>query len=111
MSRRAFTCCAGTAVLSMLLVGAGCHATKKATEIPMGADKVRTTKGEMMEYFADRGGHVYLWDDDTAEVVFKHEIQKGDRVSVDPKSNMLMFNDKEEKARLDKTHRYNIYVK
>ena len=111
MSRRAFTSLIGTAAAGLLLGAAGCATTKKMTEVPLGADKVRTTKGEPMEYVADRHGEVVVWDDDTAKVLLKEKINNGDKVVVDPKADMLMFNDKDLKVHLDRTHRYNIYVK
>lgn len=110
ISRRAFTSLLGTAAAGLLLGTAGCHATKKEYET-FGADKVRTTKGESMEYVSDRKGEVIIFDDETAKVIHKQEIHKGDRVVVDPKADMVMINDTDLKMHLDKSHRYNIYVK
>lgn len=110
MTRRAFTLMLGAGVAGMMLASAGCNATKKEVET-FGADKVRTTKGESAEYVSDRHGQLIVWDDNTAKAIHTQEINKGDRVLLDLKAEILTINDRDLKIRLDKTHRYNIYVK
>jgi membrane-bound ClpP family serine protease len=110
MSRRVFTSLLGIGAAGLILGAAGCHATKKEYET-IGSDKVRTTKGESMEWVSDRKGQVIIFDDETAKVVHKQEIHKGDKVVVDPKANTLTINDQDIKVSLEKSHRYNIYVK
>jgi hypothetical protein len=102
-----------TLLAGLALSAGGCGTVKKVTSIPPGADKVRTGRGDVIEYKSDRSGTLYVFDEDTDDVIYKQEIGRNEEIRVDPKGGQLTVNGKDIPAgtKLVRNHRYNLYLK
>jgi len=109
-ARRSVLVPAALAVALSAGVVGGCNSVDKTVKTAS-ADKLAEGHSDL-SVTLDHSGQLQVWDNDTQKIVYQAEVNKRDKVVVDPKADRVMINgDTVAQPGLTSAHRYQIYLK
>src|SRR3954469_9019690 len=103
---------AAPVVLGLALVAGpgGCNSVDKTAKT-ISADKLAEGHSDLSATL-DHSGQLQVWDADTQKIVYQAEVNKRDKVTVDPKGDRITVNgDTVAQPGLTASHKYQIYLK
>jgi len=90
--------------------GGGGNSVDKTTKT-INADKLAEGHSDL-SVTLDHGGQLQVWDNDTQKIVYQADVNKHDKVVVDPNADRVTINgDTVAQPGLTSAHRYQIYLK
>ena len=97
---------------------AGCTQVREAEHsvgmgggVPKGAEKLAVGAGRQgITTTANKGGTVFVNDEDTAEVVYSGKVNAGDQIVVDGKSGTVTVGQFKKDVKLNPNDTYAVYV-
>lgn len=99
----------GVSACAALFAAAGC-AGRGEQAIPVGAKLVATGREGPVTFTADGPGTVYVLDDTDKKMVYRHDVVRGDRVTVVPNKDVIQLNaGTASEQKLDDNHQFQIH--
>jgi len=96
--------------LALAAGSGGCNSVDKTAKT-ISADKLAEGHSDLSATL-DHSGQLQVWDNDTQKIVYQADVNKHDKVVVDPKADRITINgDTVAQPGLTSAHRYQIYLK